>query len=314
VLFLLVLLLVTAGGLSPLHAALVLSVLPAAALAAPRGRASAPVRAALGCLAISAALVMLAFLPGPGLGWLIVPELLAGLGMGLALPALAGELLPDRTIAQAGELLTIRFAGIALALIVLAPVIAGQLQKATDRGRLQGVAALVESPLSPEAKLSLAPSLAGSLQSNNPRQALASTIAHASQGLSAQDRQALGNLEREGDAIIFAVAGDGLRDAFLIAAALALIAALLVRPPGRREATVALAVCSLLIPGVYVATAIASRPAVPAVGGACRPAGLPNASGITGFLQGAAIALVDHVACAEHLSREQLLLQIAGGG
>lgn len=314
VLFLLVLLLVTAGGLSPLHAALVLSVLPAAALAAPQMRGSAAVRAALGCLAISAALVMLAFLPGPALGWLIVPELLAGLGMGLALPALAGELLPERTTAQASRLLTIRFAGIALTLIVLAPLIAGQLQNATDRGRLQGVAALVESPLSPEAKLSLAPSLAGSLQSDNPRQALASTIAHASSGLSAQDRHALVNLESEGDAIIFAVAGDGLRDAFLIAAALALIAALLVRPPGRRETTAALAACSLLIPGAYVASAIASRPALPAVGGACQPAGVPNASGITGFLQSAAISLVDHVACAEHLSREQLLLQIAGGG
>jgi hypothetical protein len=256
---------------------------------------------------------MLAFLPLASFEWLVVPVVLAGLGMGLALPALAGELLPERSIAQASRLLTIRFAGIAITLLAIAPLVAGQLHRATDRGRLEGVAALVASPLSPGTKLSLAPSLAASLKSDNPQRALAATVARGSPGLSASDRRALRRLEHQGDEIIFTIAGDSLRDAFLIAAALVLIAALLVRPPGRRQSTAALAACSLLLPGVYVVSAIAARPAMPAVGAPCRPERSPDAPGIEGFLQTAAIGLLDRVACVQHLSREQLLLQIARG-
>ncbi|HEY2200906.1 MAG TPA: MFS transporter [Solirubrobacteraceae bacterium] len=313
VLFLLVLLLVIGGGLSPLHAAAVLSVLPAVAIAAARLRARAAARAAVGCVALGVALVMLAFLPRSSFAWLVVPEVLAGLGMGLALPALAGELLPERSIAQASRLLTIRFAGIAITLIALAPLIAGQLHRATDRGRLQGVAALVASPLSPGAKLSLAPSLARSIDSDRPRQSLATTVARVSPGLSASDRRALTSLEHQGDAIIFSIVIDSLRDAFLIAAALVLIAALLVRPPGRRQSTAALAVCSLLLSAAFVLAAIASRPALPAVDAPCRPERVPDASGIEGLLQSGAITVLDWVACARNVSREQLLLQIAGG-
>jgi hypothetical protein len=290
-----------------------LSVLPAAAIVAARLRGRPAARAAVGCLALGAALVMLAFLPRPTFQWLVVPEVLAGLGMGLALPALAGELLPERSIAEASRLLTIRFAGIAITLVMLAPLIANQLHRATGRARLEGVAALVASPLSPGAKLSLAPSLAASINSDNPRQGLAATVARASISLGASDRHALTSLEDRGDAIVFRVASDALRDSFLITAALVLIAAFLVRPPGRREAAAAVAVCSLLVPGAYVATAIAARPATPAVGAPCRPGGIPDASGIAGFLQHAAISVVDRVACAQHLSREQLLLRIANG-
>jgi MFS family permease len=288
-------------------------VLPAAAIAAARLRGRPAARAALGCVALGAALLMLAFLPHPSFQWLVLPEVLAGLGMGLALPALAGELLPERTITEASRLLTIRFAGIAITLVALAPLIASQLHRATGRARLEGVAALVASPLSPAAKLSLAPSLAASVDSDNPRQALAATVARASTGLGAADRHALTRLEHQGDTIVFRIASDALRDSFLITAALVLIAALLIRPPGRRQATAALAVCSLLLPGAYVTAAIASRPATPAVGAPCRAGGIPNASGVGGFLQHVAIGLVDGVACARNQSREQLLLQIAQG-
>jgi lipopolysaccharide/colanic/teichoic acid biosynthesis glycosyltransferase len=51
-----------------------------------------------------------------------VPQLLAGAGIGLALPRLAGGLLPERSAADAARILTARHAGIALALVILAPV------------------------------------------------------------------------------------------------------------------------------------------------------------------------------------------------
>ena len=60
--------------------------------------------------------------PARVLWWTLVPQLLAGAGMGLALPRLAGELLPERDSDDAARLLTARHAGVALALLVLAPV------------------------------------------------------------------------------------------------------------------------------------------------------------------------------------------------
>jgi MFS family permease len=309
VLFLLVLLLVSGGGLSPLRGALYLTLLTVSAIMATRARGAATMRATVGCLLLGAGVVMLAFLPRPSIWWLIVPELLAGIGMGLALPAFVGELLPERTSSQATRLLAIRFGAIAAALVALAPLVSSRLHAATQRGRLQGVAALVASPLAPAQKLSLAPELAHSIGNDDPYRALARTVARASVTLSPPDRRALSGLERQGDTIIFAVARNGLRDAFLIAGALGLLAALFVRPRRRVQATAIAAAASVLLCGAYAIAAGASRPPLPAVGAPCRPVSLPAGSGIAGFLQDAAIAAIDRVACARNLSREQFLLQ-----
>src|SRR3954447_3519201 len=132
VLFMLVLLLVAGWNLSPLNAALAASVLPLAALAASRARRGDPrARAATGCVLVGAGTLALAFLPTASAWWTVLPQLLAGAGMGLALPALAGDLLPERAPGDAARLLVARHAGIALALLVLAPVISSNLDSAT---------------------------------------------------------------------------------------------------------------------------------------------------------------------------------------
>ena len=84
--------------------------------------ASHPVlaRAAL----VAGGVLALASLPGASLWWTVIPLLMAGAGMGLALPALAGELLPERTPGEAARLLALRHAGITVALALLAPVAA----------------------------------------------------------------------------------------------------------------------------------------------------------------------------------------------
>ncbi len=97
VLFLLVLLLVSGWSLEPLAAAAAVSVLPLAAFAGARIRAPAAVRASAGCALVGAGVLALAVLPGAATAWIVAPQLLAGAGMGMALPALAGELLPGRT-------------------------------------------------------------------------------------------------------------------------------------------------------------------------------------------------------------------------
>src|SRR6185436_15236884 len=95
VLFLLVLELVAGFALSPLTAAAGVTVLPIAALIASTVRGSAVARAGAGAVLLAGGAVSLAFLPAPDIGWAVVPQVLAGAGMGLALPAYAGELLPE---------------------------------------------------------------------------------------------------------------------------------------------------------------------------------------------------------------------------
>jgi hypothetical protein len=89
---------------------------PRGGVVASRARGPAHTRAAIGCLSLGAGILALAFIPRPSTRWLIVPEILAGPGMGLALPRLANELLPEPTSAQANRLLATRHVGIALTL------------------------------------------------------------------------------------------------------------------------------------------------------------------------------------------------------
>ena len=64
----------------------------------PRGSAATPRRArSSGCLLVAGGIGCLALLPGASPWWTVPPQILAGAGMGLALPALAGELMPERT-------------------------------------------------------------------------------------------------------------------------------------------------------------------------------------------------------------------------
>ncbi len=312
-LFLLVLLLVTGWGFSPLHAALVLLLVPAGAAAVGRVRGPAVVRAATGCALLGAGVLTLAFIPTPSGWWLVAPLLMGGCGMGLALPALGGELLEERTPRQAGRLLSLRHAGIALTLLALAPLIAWQLNVATNRGKLQGVAALLDSSLSPAKKLSLAPVVAKDVDSADPRAALAGTAAAQRPSLSSSDRAAVDKLVHQGDAIIVEVASDSLRAAFVVAGALGLLAALLLIPPRRRlRFAGSLATASLLLPLAYAIAQQETPSATPALSSPCRAPPTPTAGGLSGLLQNLTYDGLNRLACSEGISREQLVLNLVG--
>ena len=121
-LFLTVLLLISGWGIEPLTAALAVTVMPVAALATYRVRGPAGMRAAGGALFVAAGSAALAFVPTASVAWTILPQLAVGAGMGLALPALGGRLLPERSGRDAAGLLSIRHLGIAHALPILAPI------------------------------------------------------------------------------------------------------------------------------------------------------------------------------------------------
>lgn len=314
VLFLLVLLLVLGWGLSPLAAAGLLTLLPASAAGAARVGGAAQDRAALGCLLLGGGVLALAFVPRPSPWWLLAPELLAGCGIGLALPALAGELLPERTAAQAGRLLALRHAGIALTLVALAPLITAQLAHAEQHGRLLGVAALLDSPLDPGQKLALAPSLASALNNDNPHASIDRLVASKGRQLSPADRASLHALGQQGNAIIFATASHGLRDALLITGALAVLAAGITCPPRRIKPAGALAATVLALPIGYTIAHTQLQPTVPQLTPPCEPGRLPPSTGVGGVLQNLTLTGLDQVACERGITREELVLQLTRHG
>jgi MFS family permease len=168
VIFLVVLLLVSGWSIEPLTAALAVSVLPIAALLSSRIRGDAETRAVAGCLLVAGGVGCLALLPGASAWWTVVPQVLAGAGMGLALPALSGELMPERTRHDVSRLLDPP-RGIALALAALAPLISANLTDTIDEAREQGTAAVLDAPLPPENKIQIAPDLFGGLDTDDPR-------------------------------------------------------------------------------------------------------------------------------------------------
>src|SRR5918999_5862813 len=169
VLFLLVLLLISGWSIEPLAAAAAVSVLPLAAVAGSFILGAAATRAVGGCLLVAA---------------------------GTAFPALAGELLPERTRGQAAALLSLRHAGITIALIALAPVVAAQLDSEVDLARERGTALVLDAALPPTDKIELAPRLFADIESEDPRDALAGAVERERRRVLRDDRDFLSRLQR----------------------------------------------------------------------------------------------------------------------
>ncbi len=309
VLFLLVLLLVAGWGESPLKAAIAVSVLPIMAAIGSRIRTDPHMRAVLGCLLVGGGLSALAWLPQAKLAWTIVPQVLAGLGLGMALPALTGELLPERTARQAAGLLALRHVGIAVVLAGLAPLIASQLDSATRHAKLQGVAIVLGAKLAPREKLELAPELLSSINESEPRKSLRTALASHRSRFQGSDAIAYAGLSRSADATLLEAIASAFRDAFLIAAGLALLAAATLALQ-RRPASIALLglILAVLAPLVYAYEHAQLAPKAVALTDACGSPQLPSASGLEGAIQSVAIKALDQSACHLGINREELVL------
>jgi MFS family permease len=313
VLFLLVLLLVAGWNEEPLAAAIAVSVLPAAALLTRNAGGNPNMRAATGCVLVATGTLCLAFLPLASLWWTLVPQLLAGAGIGLALPALAGELLPERNPNDAARLLTARHAGIALALLILAPVVASNLDGATERAKERGVAIVLDSSLPPQDKLKLAPDLLDGVDQSEPRRGLQRAIEDNRSGYTGDRRAEYDKLGSKADDTLTEAVAESFRLAFVITAALALLAALASVPgsPTRRRSLVRIAPVAAAVPCVYFVLHAALSPTPVKIADPCGERALPDASGITGVVQDAALASLDQIACHFGSSREQLVLALA---
>ncbi len=232
VIFLVVLLLVSGWSIEPLAAALAVSVLPVAAILSSRMRGSPQTRAIAGCLLVAGGVGCLALLPAASAWWTVVPQVLAGAGMGMALPALSGELMPERTRHDVARLLSIRSAGIAIALAALAPLISSNLTSTIDSAREQGTAAVLDAQLPPQDKIAIAPDLFGSLNTDDPRGQLQESVKNARSDVDSEDVPALNRLGDKLDDVVTGAVREAFRPHSSSPPVMALLAALILLSEG----------------------------------------------------------------------------------
>ena len=238
-LFLLVLMLVEGWRRSPAIAAVTVTRHPGwprsrRGLWLARSGRGTRVEAIAGALLMAGGLVALALPPGAEPAWTLAPQALVGLGLGLTVDSLTDVALRDRVprALHGGWTIAARHAGVVLGLALLVPVFTADLREARAPAE-EAVAALVlDAPLPASTKLALAEGLGAQLGAEEGRVPDLSP-AFAALELTAAQRPVALRLERGLDDQLERAATRAFRDAFLIAAALALLAllpALALRP------------------------------------------------------------------------------------
>lgn len=239
-LFLLVLLLVEGWGRSPAAAAITVSVVPLAALAAaPLARllrATHEVEVAAGCLLIAGGLVGLAIPPSAHLGWTVAPQALVGLGLGLTLDRLTAQAMELRLprVRHAGWTIGARHLGVVVGLAILTPVFTADLMDAQEPAQEAITSLVLDAPLPAQDKIAIARALGDELAS---QQEQVPDLHRAFDDLTVapEDQAALDQLERDLQEQVESAATWAFRDSFLIGAGLALLALLTVLVPHRRK-------------------------------------------------------------------------------
>jgi MFS family permease len=168
-LFLLVLLLIEGWRLSPIGAAIVVSMMPLAALLGSRIGASVPdarARAAAGALLLAGGLGALALLPNAEVVLTLPPQALIGIGLSLVLSALTETALHGRSpqAIHGGWTISARHAGVVIGLLALTPVFTHDIAVQQKEAINAGTAVILESPIRPTVKLGLAKKISEHLE------------------------------------------------------------------------------------------------------------------------------------------------------
>jgi MFS family permease len=173
-LFLVVLLLIEGWRLSPIEAALAVSVMPLAAFAAGAltpGAVEGRARAASGVILLAGGLAALALLPGATVLATIPPQLMMGVGLALTLEALTEAALAGRApqAIHGGWTIAARHIGVVAGLLVLTPIFTADLESERTDAEQAGTAALLDSRLDPTEKLALAERIAERLRAEGDK-------------------------------------------------------------------------------------------------------------------------------------------------
>jgi MFS family permease len=227
-LFLVVLLLIEGWRLSPIAAAATVSVLPLAALAGGRlvtGVTGPAARAAAGAILIAGGLVSLALLPKATIAATIPPQVLAGVGLLLALSALTEAALEGRSpqAIHGGWTISARHAGVVASLLVLTPVFTSDLREQRDAAEQAGTAALLDARLPPLLKIDIARRLADRLGDERGRVPVIDPVFQPPPG-GPEDRAGVEQLRDDLQDQLDRAATHAFSASFLIAAAFGLAA------------------------------------------------------------------------------------------
>jgi predicted MFS family arabinose efflux permease len=159
-LFLAVLMLVALWRLSPLAAAGVVSAVPVATLAVrPLSARLAPrVSVAGGAVLLAGGLAALALLPRSSIAIATLALAFCGAGLGLAVPVLShATISAEHGLARSGAWsIGSRHLGLVLALLLIAPLLAFELERGSERATLAGVATVLDAPVPLTKKIPIA--------------------------------------------------------------------------------------------------------------------------------------------------------------
>jgi len=160
-LFLLVLLLIEGWALSPIGAAIVVSVMPLAALLGSRLSDLVPAarpRAAAGAILVAGGLGGLALLPKAAVALTLPPQILVGVGLSLVLSALTETALSGRApqAIHGGWTISARHAGVVLGLLALTPIFTADIAHQRHDAIDAGTAVILDSRVPPLTKVDLA--------------------------------------------------------------------------------------------------------------------------------------------------------------
>ncbi len=319
-LFLLVIMLTEGWGYSPLAAALIVSAMPVATIAArrlTRGLAQSTAVMASGAIVLAGGLAALGLVPGAEPAWTIVPQVFIGVGIALALPGLTGRALAgaDPSGHRAAGTIAARHLGIVLGLLVLTPLFTSQLVDQQHAAERSGTALILDASLSPQTKIALGATVSEQIDRAGGR---LPDLAPAFDAVTppAEARADYAQLEQRLAAEVDKAATHAFSAAFLIAAALALLAvapiAMSGGAPGRRGgwavagaagASAALAAAYLALGGAHYEPLQVADPCAP------RPISQLRQQS-DGVLERIALSTLDGAACRLRVPREELALAL----
>jgi MFS family permease len=168
-LFLLVLLLIEGWRLSPIGAAVIVSMMPLAAILGSRlggWVADTRARAAAGAILLAGGLGGLALLPKAEVVLTLPPQALIGVGLSLVLSALTETALSGRDpqAIHGGWTISARHAGVVIGLLALTPVFTHDIAVQQKDAINAGTAVILDSPINPLLKLDLAKKISEHLE------------------------------------------------------------------------------------------------------------------------------------------------------
>jgi MFS family permease len=329
-LFLAVLLIVTVWGYGPLSGAVVVSALPVAAvLVAPLSRRAGPGPSCVaGAPVLAAGLVGLALVPDVSAWWAAAALAVCGAGFGLLVPPLTTASVTGGSglAVAATRSVAARHVGLVAALVIVAPLLAVDLDDGGDRATLEATRVILDARLGLQDKVPLALDLAEEFD-RTPRGAVPD-LGRVFAERGAEDDPDLAVVR---DDLLGAIEDSltrSFRQAFLVSALFAILALLPVawglaamrREAGRRAPpTEALAGL-----GVVAAAALALVVGVLAAGGSdlgksqiadpCATRVREGGGGFDATLQGVVLDGLSGAACDLGVTREALVLSFAPEG